>query len=74
MSQETIWNLDFLSLFQSHCDYAVTSQLGLTDGGNQSTQRKPPPNPKSLLTFSHAQARIRTGTAVRDSDQSAAMP
>ena len=26
----------------------------VTGGGNQSSQRKPPPNPKSLSTFSHA--------------------
>ena len=74
MSQETIWNLDFLSLFLSHRGKVVTSQLVLTDGGNQSTQQKPLPSPKSLVTFSHAPARIQTRTVVRYSDQSVAMP
>ena len=31
------------------CDQPVVSS-----GGNRSTRRKPPPNPKSLATFSHA--------------------
>ena len=30
----------------------------VSSGGNQSTRRKPPPNPKSLATFSHAQAGV----------------
>ena len=34
---------------------------------NQSTLRKPPPNLKSLSTFSHTPARIRTWAVVRDS-------
>ena len=36
-------------------------------GGNLSTQLKPPPNQKSLATFSHAVGEVQTQTVVKDS-------
>ena len=39
----------FSTKFRLSRDYPV-----VTGGGNQSTRRKPPPNHKSLATFSHA--------------------
>ena len=46
----------------------------VSSGGNRSNQQKPPPNPKSLATYSHAQTRIQTHAMVRDRVQSVAMP
>ena len=37
-----------------------------------SNRRKPPPNPKSLATFTHAQDGVRTQAVVRDSQYSEA--
>ena len=39
----------FSTKLRLSCDYPV-----VTGGGNQSTRRKPPPNHKSLATFSRA--------------------
>ena len=70
------FEFEFEFRFSSHLcqlwlirDYPVVSS-----GGNRITQRKPPPNSKSLATSSHAQARIQTQVVVRDSVQSVAAP
>ena len=47
------------------CDFKPV----VSSGGNCSTLRKPPLNLKSLATFSHAQAGIRTQVVVRESVQ-----
>ena len=39
----------------------------VTDGVNRIARRKPPPNAKSLVTFSHVPDEISTQAVVRDS-------
>ena len=64
----------WISFFRHiYANYA-SDQPVVSSGGNRSTRRKPPSNSKSLATFSHAQAGIRTQTVVRDSVQSVAAP
>ena len=62
--------------FSSHlCQLWLIRDLPfVSSGGNRSTRRKPPPNSKSLATFPHVQAGIRTQAVVRDSVQSVAAP
>ena len=67
-------NLEF-GIFVTFLPYCGSrDSLVVTGGGNRSTQQKPPPNPKSLATFSHALAGLRTQALVRDSLQSVAAP
>ena len=49
LSTVNFWNLQFcfLSLFLTYC---IVTKPVITGGGDQSTQRKSPPNPKSLAT------------------------
>ena len=65
MNEGIIWNLDFSYTFSAIlrliCDEPV-----VTGGRNQSTQGKPPSNPKSLATFPLALARLRTQAVVTD--------
>ena len=44
---KTLFIFIFFKLFLPYCGQVVTG------GRNRSTRRKPPPNPKSLATFSH---------------------
>ena len=63
--------------FSSHLCHTVANSLlkpVVSSGGNRSTRRKPPLNPNSLATFSHAKTGIRAQTVVRDSAQSVAVP
>ena len=50
----------FYAIFRLSHDWPVVS-----GGGNQSTRQKPPPNHKSLATFSLAPAGIQTLGAIR---------
>ena len=59
--------VSFPAIFSLNRDYPVVN-----GEGSQSTQRKPPPNPKLLATFSYARAGIRTQAVVRDNEQSVA--
>ena len=69
-------HFDLEFYFSSHlCQMWLNRDWQVVCGeGDRSTQRKPPPNPKSLATFSHAHARIRTQAVARDSVQSVAAP
>ena len=58
-----IWIFDTFSAILKLIRY----EPGVSGGENWSSQRKTPPNPKSLSTSSQAPAGIRTGAVVRDS-------
>ena len=55
-----IFFVPFSTILRLNRDYPVG-----TGGGKQSSQRKSPPNPKSLVTFSHASGGVRTQTAAQ---------
>ena len=51
-----IWNFVFRHIYVILL--LIRDSPGIGSGGNQSIQQKPPPNPKSLVTFSHTQGPV----------------
>ena len=69
-----LWNFEFRFLSYLCQLWLIRDLSVVSSGGNRSARRKPPPSPKSLATFLHAQAAIQPQAVVRDNVQIVAAP